>query len=323
MNTFGRLFRISIFGESHGPLVGVVVDGCPPGLPLTESEFRHDLERRRSGAEGTTLRHEPDRPLLKSGILDGKTTGAPLLILFENKDTNSETYEQIRHTPRPGHADFTAWKKYRGFNDYRGGGMFSGRLTTALVAAGVVAKKLTHPIQFEAKLIEAGGSSQIEESVHKAMAEGDSIGGLVECRISGVPVGLGEPFFESVESLISHIVFSIPGVKGIEFGSGFQGSKMRGSENNDEIMQLDGRTKTNSSGGINGGISNGNDIVFRVAVKPTSSIGISQSTIDMRTGKRTGLVVKGRHDACIALRMPVIIEAAASIVIADFVKMGM
>ncbi len=322
MNAFGRLFRISIFGESHGQVVGVLVDGCPPGLSLVESEFYHDLDRRRSGAEGTTARHESDRPLFKSGVLDGKTTGAPVLILFENEDTDSGAYEKIRYTPRPGHADFTAWKKYKGFSDYRGGGIFSGRLTTALVAAGVIAKRLTHPIRYEAKLIEAGGSTEIEKAVNKAMNEKDSIGGIVECRASRIPIGLGEPFFDSVESLISHIAFSIPGVKGIEFGSGFQGSRMRGSEHNDEIVDLKGRTKTNNSGGINGGISNGNEIVFRVAVKPTSSIGVPQLTIDTRTGEKASLTVNGRHDVCIALRMPVIVEAATAIVIADLMRIA-
>ena len=320
MNTFGRLFKVSIFGESHGESVGVLIDGCPPGLSLSETDFSRDLERRKSGAKGTTPRRESDVPLIKSGVMDGKTTGAPILIIFENRETDSGAYEQIRYTPRPGHADFTAWKKYRGFNDYRGGGHFSGRLTVGLVAAGVIAKKLTGPVTFEAKLIEAGGSKDIDNAVEAAMDDKDSIGGIVECRISNVPVGLGEPFFDSVESLISHIVFSVPAVKGIEFGAGFAGSRMRGSEHNDEILNLEGRTKTNNAGGINGGITNGNDVVFRVAVKPTSSIGIPQSTIDLRTGETVQLSVAGRHDTCIALRMPVIIEAAAAIVFADLMK---
>jgi chorismate synthase len=320
MNSFGRLFKVSIFGESHGESVGVLIDGCPPGLALSDTDFSRDLERRKSGAKGTTPRQESDVPLIKSGIMDGKTTGAPMLVLFENRETDSEAYEQIRYTPRPGHADFTAWKKYRGFNDYRGGGHFSGRLTVGLVAAGVIAKKLTGPVTFEAKLIEAGGSKDIDNAVEAAVRDKDSIGGVVECRISNVSVGLGEPFFDSVESLISHIVFSIPAVKGIEFGAGFAGSRMRGSELNDEILNLEGRTKTNNAGGINGGITNGNDVVFRVAVKPTSSIGILQSTVDLLTGENVQLSVAGRHDTCIALRMPVIIEAAAAIVFADLLR---
>jgi chorismate synthase len=320
MNSFGRLFKVSIFGESHGESVGVLIDGCPPGLPLSETDFTCDLERRKSGAKGTTPRRESDVPLIKSGVMDVKTTGAPILIIFENKETDSGAYEQIQYTPRPGHADFTAWKKYRGFNDYRGGGHFSGRLTVGLVATGVIAKKLTRPVTFEAKLIEAGGSRDIDGAVAAAMHDKDSIGGIVECRISNVPVGLGEPFFDSVESLISHIVFSVPAVKGIEFGAGLAGSRMRGSEHNDEIINMEGRTKTNNAGGINGGITNGNDIVFRVAIKPTSSIGIPQSTIDLRTGETVRLSVAGRHDTCIALRMPVIIEAASAIVFADLLK---
>jgi chorismate synthase len=320
MNSFGRLFKVSIFGESHGESVGVLIDGCLPGLALSETDFSRDLERRKSGAKGTTPRQENDVPLIKSGIMDGKTTGAPMLILFENREANSGAYEQTRYTPRPGHTDFTAWKKYRGFNDYRGGGHFSGRLTVGLVAAGVIAKKLSGPVTFEAKLIEAGGSKDINNAVESAMRDKDSIGGIVECRIYNVPVGLGEPFFDSAESLISHIVFSIPAVKGIEFGAGFAGSRMRGSELNDEILNLEGRTKTNNAGGINGGITNGNDVVFRVAIKPTSSIGILQSTVDLRTGENVQLSVAGRHDTCIALRMPVIIEAVAAIVFADLLR---
>ena len=320
MNTFGRLFKVSIFGESHGESVGILIDGCPPGMPLSETDFSGDIERRKSGAEGTTPRKEPDIPRIKSGVMNGKTTGAPILIIFENRETDSGAYEQMRYTPRPGHADFTAWKKYQGFNDYRGGGHFSGRLTVGLVAAGIIAKKLTVPVTFEARLVEAGGSKDIDDAVGAAMRDKDSIGGIVECRISNVPIGLGEPFFDSVESLISHIIFSIPAVKGIEFGAGFEGSRMRGSEHNDDILNLEGRTKTNNAGGINGGITNGNDVVFRLAVKPTSSIGIPQSTIDVRTGELVHLSVDGRHDTCITLRMPVIMEAAAAIVFADLMR---
>jgi chorismate synthase len=320
MNSFGRLFKVSIFGESHGESVGVLIDGCPPGVALSETDFSRDLERRKSGPKGTTSRLEADVPLIKSGVMDGKTTGAPILVLFENRDTDSGAYEQMRYTPRPGHADFSAWKKYRGFNDYRGGGHFSGRLTVGLVAAGAIAKKLAGPVTFEAKLMEAGGSKDIDKAVESVMGDNDSIGGIVECTMSNVPVGLGEPFFDSMESLISHVVFSVPAVKGIEFGAGFAGSRMRGSEHNDEILSLEGRTKTNNAGGINGGITNGNDVVFRVAVKPASSIGIPQSTIDLRTGETVQLSVTGRHDACIALRMPVIIEAAAAIVLADLLE---
>ena len=317
MNAFGRLFRISILGESHGPCVGILVDGCPAGLSISEGEFASDLERRRGGRKGTTPRKEADVPYLKTGVFNGKTTGMPLLITFENKDTDSEAYERIRFTPRPGQADFVAFQKFGGFNDYRGGGHFSGRLTAGLVAAGVIAKKVLAPITVEARLIEAGGSSDIQGAVDAAIEKQDSIGGIVECVVTGLPIGLGEPFFDSVESLISHIVFSIPAVRGIEFGAGFAAARMMGSEHNDELLSSDGRTKTNNAGGVNGGITNGNDIRFRVAVKPTSSISAIQHTIDIRSGEPVDLSVGGRHDVCIALRMPVIVEAAAAIVFAD------
>jgi len=321
MNAFGRLFRISILGESHGPCVGILIDGCPAGLSISEGEFASDLERRRGGRKGTTPRKEADVPYLKTGVFNGKTTGMPLLITFENKDTDSEAYERIRFTPRPGQADFVAFQKFGGFNDYRGGGHFSGRLTAGLVAAGVIAKKVLAPITVEARLIEAGGSSDIEGAVDAAIEKQDSIGGIVECVVTGLPIGLGEPFFDSVESLVSHIVFSIPAVRGIEFGAGFAAARMMGSEHNDELLSSDGRTKTNNAGGVNGGITNGNDIRFRVAVKPTSSISAIQHTIDIRSGEPVDLSVGGRHDVCIALRMPVIVEAAAAIVFADLMLM--
>lgn len=322
MNTFGRLFKVSIFGESHGACVGILIDGCPPGLSLSEAEFSRDLERRKSGAKGTTSRRERDIPRIKSGVMSGVTTGAPVLIVFENEEADSGVYEEMRYTPRPGQADFTAWKKYHGLNDYRGGGHFSGRLTAGLLAAGIVAKKIAGSVRFESRLIEAGALGDIDKAVEGALKDKDSVGGIVECRIKNIPVGLGEPFFDSVESLVSHIIFSIPAVKGIEFGAGFAGSRMRGSEYNDEIINLEGRTKTNNAGGINGGITNGNDVVFRVAVKPTSSIGISQSAIDVRSGETVQLSIKGRHDTCIAIRMPVIVEAAAAIVFADLLKIA-
>lgn len=321
MNSFGRIFRITILGESHGECVGIVIDGCTAGLPLLSQGFHEDLKRRRGGRQGTTARKEQDIPLIKSGLFNGKTTGAPILILFENQDVNSIDYENIRYTPRPGHADLVAFQKYSGFNDYRGGGHFSGRLTTGLVAAGVIAKQLIKPVKVEGTLIEAGGFKDIDHAVQTAIENKNSIGGIVECRVIGLPAGLGEPFFDSVESLISHIAFSIPAVKGIEFGAGFLCAQMRGSECNDEIMNSKGKTRTNNAGGINGGITNGNEIYFKVAVKPTSSIPRSQHTIDLRTGESAELSVTGRHDACIALRMPVIIEAVTAIVLADLMLM--
>jgi chorismate synthase len=317
LNTFGRFFRISILGESHGPCVGVLIDGCPAGLDISIQDFATDLKRRQSGQPGTTARQEEDIPRIMAGLFNGKTTGAPLLVMLENRDTDSAAYERIRQTPRPGHADFVAFRKYGGLNDYRGGGIFSGRLTAALVAAGVVAKKLIEPIRVEARLLEAGGSTEVEAAVRRALEQEDSIGGLVECRANGLPIGLGEPFFDSVESLLSHLIFSIPGIKGIEFGSGFACARMSGSAYNDQIMAATGETRTNNAGGINGGITNGNELVLRVAVKPTSSISKTQQTIDMETGEQRELAIGGRHDTCIALRVPIIVEAATAVVIAD------
>lgn len=317
MNSFGRIFRISIFGESHGKAVGVTVDGCPAGLALSSSDFEADLSRRKSGAKGTTPRKETDLPELISGVYEGKTTGAPLTILFENANIKPSDYNNLLKQPRPGHADYVAAKKFGGFTDYSGGGHFSGRLTLALVAAGVIGKKLIAPITINAQIIEAGGNKNMEEAVENALKSNDSIGGIVECRAVNMPVGLGEPFFDAVESLISHLVFAIPAIKGIEFGSGFEAAKMRGSHHNDVILSAEGQTRTNNAGGINGGITNGNDLVFRVAIKPTSSIGLAQQTFNFETNTVEELKVVGRHDACIALRIPPIIEAATAIVLAD------
>lgn len=318
MNSFGRIFRISIFGESHGESVGVVIDGCPAGIPLKHSDFNPDFSRRKSGAKGTTPRKESDIPRIMSGVFNERTTGAPLMIMFDNTNTRSRDYSKLQHLPRPGHADFTAHKKFGGYQDYRGGGHFSGRLTLGLVAAGVLAKKIIDPVQVAGSILEVGGSSDIERAIDRALEEQDSIGGIVECRIGNVPVALGEPFFDSVEAVMSHLIFSIPAIKGIEFGSGFQASKMKGSEHNDNIVALDGTTETNHAGGINGGITNGNEIIFRVAVKPTSSTHQAQRTLNMQSGLMEELSIEGRHDTCIALRVPVVVEAAAAIVMADF-----
>jgi len=318
MNTFGSLFRVSIFGESHGRSVGVVIDGCPPGLHLIEDDFTADFARRKSGAPGTTPRQEEDRPEIMSGCFEEYTTGAPIMILFHNNNTRSRDYSVLRETPRPGHADFTASTKFGGFEDYRGGGHFSGRLTLGLVAAGVIAKKLLAPVQVSSRIVEVGGSPNIEEAVKKAVEEGDSIGGIIECSVKGIPVGLGEPFFNSVEAVLSHLIFSIPAIKGIEFGAGFAAARMKGSEHNDSFTGTDGSTETNHAGGINGGITNGNEILFRVVVKPTSSTHKSQHTMNFVTGMMQDLIVEGRHDTCIALRVPVVLEAATAIVMTDF-----
>jgi chorismate synthase len=317
MNSFGRVFRVSILGESHGPGVGVVVDGCPAGLPLAAEDFEPDLARRRAGAKGTTPRREADVPQLRTGVFQGKATGAPLTIWFDNGDVRSAAYDRIADTPRPGHADLVARQKFGGFNDPRGGGHFSGRLTAGLVAAGVVAKRAMPEVKIEARLAEAGGTADVDAAVRDALAAKDSVGGLIECRASGLPAGLGEPFFDSAESLLAHALFSIPAVKGVEFGLGFEASRRRGSEVNDEILDAAGRTCTNHAGGINGGITNGNELFLRVAVKPTSSIARVQRSVNLRTGEPVDFSVGGRHDACIALRAPVVVEAAAAIVLAD------
>lgn len=317
MNAFGKLFRVSIFGESHGKGVGVLLDGVPAGLPLSADDFKADLARRRPGAKGTTPRREADIGMLKNGVFQDRTTGAPLLIQFENKDQDSSAYENIRFNPRPGHADFTAYHKYGGYNDYRGSGHFSGRITLGLVAAGVVAKKLLPDITIRATLVEAGGDDRIDENIERCLQEKDSIGAIIECRVNGLPIGLGEPFFDTTDALLGHIMFAIPGIRGLEFGAGFQAAAMKGSECNDPFLDIDGTTASNHSGGMNGGITNGNEVFFRVAVKPTSSIGKEQRTIHLKTGEPTSLVVTGRHDACFALRLPVVIEAATAIVFAD------
>jgi chorismate synthase len=321
MNSFGRIFRLSIFGESHGNTAGVLLDGVPAGLAIDEKDFREDLDRRKSGAKGTTPRKEADLVRIMSGVFNGYSTGAPILLVFENTNTRSSDYLKLRDIPRPGHADFTAKVKFGGYEDFRGGGHFSGRLTLGLVAAGVIAKKIITPVIAKASLIRAGGMEDIDAAVNMAIERGDSIGGLVQCTVTGVPAGLGEPFFDSVESLLSHIIFSIPAIKGIEFGAGFAATNMKGSEHNDRIVSIDGKTSTNHAGGINGGLTNGNDIVFRIAVKPTSSISVPQETINLKSGELTELKVEGRHDTCIALRVPVVAEAAAAIVMADLLML--
>lgn len=476
MNSFGRLFRVSIFGESHGESVGIVIDGCPAGLSLTLEDFLPDLERRKGGLQkGTTPRQEEDLPIFKSGIFNNTTTGAPVTILFENKNIRSSDYEKQRAIPRPGHADFVARAKAGGFEDYRGSGHFSGRLTVALVTAGVIAKKLLrciktspqtplqkrgasgdsdvagyvtnspdnwktlsvfakqnrknateaedklweevrnrkikgykfrrqHPISgfipdfvcLEKKLIievdgdyhseeehkkyddvrtkwlranqytlirftneevleninrvveeigdhlllgsgspsplerelegevgiiatilEIGGETDVDKGLQKAIDAKDSIGGVIECRVNGLPIGLGEPFFDSVESQLAHLVFAIPAVRGIEFGTGFAAAKMFGSQHNDAIENMDGITRTNHAGGVVGGLTNGNDLVFRIAIKPTSSTAKEQTTLNWETEKIESVSIKGRHDLCIALRVPVILEAVTAIVLAD------
>jgi len=317
MNSFGRLFRITIFGESHGPAVGVVIDGCSPGLEVNDIDFEADLSRRRSGTPGTTSRQEIDQPRFLSGILNDHATGAPITIIFENSAQRSADYAEKPTVYRPGHADFTAHKKYQGWNDPRGGGYFSGRLTVGLVAAGVLAKKIIAPAQVSAQLIEVSDQADYTDLLEQARRAGDSLGGIIECRVKNLPIGLGEPFFDSIESVLAHALFAIPGIKGIEFGAGFAAARMRGSEFNDSFINLEGKTATNNCGGISGGITNGNELVFRLAVRPTASIARTQQTLDFENGKMTELLIHGRHDVCFALRTPVIVEALTAGCLAD------
>ena len=347
MNTIGRKFRVSIFGESHGELIGVVLDGVTEGLELSEQDFMEDILRRKSGAKGTTPRIEADQPMIVSGVFEGHTTGAPLTIVFKNTNTHSSDYSLFAAMPRPGHADLTAALKWEDCQDPRGGGHFSGRLTLPIVAAGVVAKKMLADLtmldetpcnEVSARIIELGGialeegaeqgagqgteqavQAKWQEAIDQAVKEGDSLGAVVECTVPSVDPGYGEPFWDSVESQIAHAIFAIPGVRAIEFGDGFEAARMKGSEHNDPIGE-DGRPLKNGAGGVNGGITNGAPVVFRVAFKPTASIRKAQTTFNFATGEMDTLEVPGRHDVCFALRAPVVVEAMTAIVLADLVK---
>ena len=328
MNSFGRIFRVTLFGESHGKAVGAVLDGVTPGLELSGADFREDLLRRKSGAAGTTPRIEADMPEIISGLFEGHTTGAPLAMVFANSNTQSADYELFKDIPRPGHVDYVGSVKFNGFNDPRGGGHFSGRLTLPLVAAGVVAKKMLAKelpgFSAETSLVEMGGSedkSLWDSMIKDAMEEGDSLGGVVRCSIGGLPVGLGEPFWDSVESLVAHAVFAIPGVRGVEFGHGFRSAAMKGSVHNDPLGP-GGIPLRNGAGGVNGGLTNGAPLEFRVAFKPASSIRREQQTWNFAKDAPDTLSVPGRHDVCIALRGAVAVEAAAAIVLADLLKIN-
>ena len=339
MNTFGRKFRVSIFGESHGELIGVVLDGVPAGLELSEQDFEADILRRKSGAKGTTPRIEADQPSIVSGVFEGHTTGAPLTIVFKNTNTHSSDYSLFEAMPRPGHADLTAALKWDDCQDPRGGGHFSGRLTLPVVAAGVVAKKIIADLtildetpcsEINAEIVELGGvlladcqeqpkqflPSEWQQAIDQAIKDGDSLGAIVECKVPNIDPGYGEPFWDSVESQLAHAVFAIPGVRAIEFGDGFAAAAMKGSEHNDPIGP-DGRPLKNGAGGVNGGITNGAPIKFRVAFKPTASIRKAQQTFNFATGQMDSLEVPGRHDVCFALRAPVVVEAMTAIVLAD------
>ena len=321
MNTLGKNFRLSIWGESHGTEVGCVIDGVPSGILLSEADFLPDIERRKAGAPGTTPRKEEDRAEILSGVLDGYTTGAPIAIRFANKNISSDDYAKYKDIPRPGHADFTAGLRYEMYNDFRGGGHFSGRLTLPMVAGGVVAKKVLEAFKcsVKAEIVELGGiprdKSAWEDALKKAADKGDSLGAVVECSAT-LPAGLGEPIWDGVESLIAHAVFAIPGVRGVEFGDGFRAAAMTGSNHNDPFGP-DGLPAKNGSGGVNGGITNGAPLLFRVAFKPTSSIALPQKTFNFSEGRMETLRCTGRHDVCFALRTPPVVEAVTAMVIAD------
>lgn len=354
-SSIGKRLVLTSFGESHGKCVGAVLDGCPAGLELDEKDIQPMLNLRRPGqSKITTQRKEGDIVDIISGVFRGYTTGAPIAMVIWNKDQDSRSYENLRTKLRPGHSDYTAMVKYNRFNDYRGGGRFSGRLTATHVMGGAIARKLlkktlgvqTHSYtmqigkikmnkEFSSKMIKSiysndvrcpdkNTSDKMKSAILEARKNGDSLGGVIESITTNLPVGLGEPIFGSLESEISRAIFSIPSVKGVEFGSGFEGAKTFGSENNDLYIMKKGKiiTKTNNSGGILGGISNGMPIVMRVAFKPASSISKKQDTVDIKTKKSAVLQVKGRHDPCVVPRAPPVVDSLVSLSIADTALQG-
>lgn len=353
-STFGKNFTVSLFGESHGPAIGVVIDGLQAGLQINLDDVRRRLDQRRAVGALSTARHEADDFQIVSGFFNGRTTGTPLCLLIANTSQHSRDYEKTKNLLRPGHADYTAFVKYQGWQDYRGGGHFSGRLTAPLVAAGEICRQIlaAHGIIIGSHLAECGGvadaplpaaaagllaavqrlndlefavldaaqGEQMQKAILAARAEGDSVGGIIETAVCGMPAGIGEPFFNSVESVLAHLLFSVPAVKGVEFGAGFALAKMRGSQANDPLrVDADGRiyTTSNNNGGLNGGISNGMPIIFRVAVKPTPSIYQPQQTVDFAASANAELQIQGRHDPAIVHRARVVIDAVAAIGLLD------
>ncbi|MCI7327324.1 MAG: chorismate synthase [Hornefia butyriciproducens] len=320
---FGKNIRVSIFGESHGAAIGVSIDGMPAGVSVDMERLQHFLDRRAPGrSRFTTARREEDRPEFLCGIRGGVTCGTPITAIIRNRDTRSGDYSQMESIPRPGHADYAARMRYGGNEDCRGGGHFSGRLTAPLcVAGGIFLQALeAEGITVRARILEIGGNTEDPRGeIEKAMAEKDSVGGIIECVVNGMPPGIGDPIYDGLENRISLAVFGIPAVKGIEFGRGFEVARLRGSENNDAFY-FDGgtvKTRTNNHGGILGGISSGMPIVFRVAVKPTPSIGKEQDSIRYDTGENVKMTVQGRHDPCIVPRAVPCVEAAAAMAIYD------
>ncbi|PVX23447.1 MAG: chorismate synthase [Candidatus Bathyarchaeum sp.] len=349
-NSIGKEFVVTCFGESHGRCVGAVIDGCPAGLPLTVEDIQKELDKRLpQNQEIVSTRREEDTVELLSGTYEDFTTGAPITVLVWNKEANSEAYDAIRHTPRPGHSDYPARIKYMGFNDNRGGGRFSGRLTAAFVMAGAVAKKLLDlaGMQVLAYSAEIGGvkmakspsfdeikektyessvrcpdlktAKKMEDAILKAKSEGDSVGGIVECVALNVLPGVGEPMFDSLDAELAKMLFAVPAVKGVEFGVGFEAARLKGSQNNDSYKMQDGEVQalTNNAGGVLGGLSSGMPIVVRVAIKPTPSIAKEQKTVDMLEMADTTIEVKGRHDSCIVPKAVPVVEASVALVLVD------
>lgn len=348
-NSLGKVFTVTSFGESHGRCVGIVIDGCPAGLAVKEKDIQSELDKRKPVRNiASTARTEEDKVDILSGIFNGYTTGAPICLVVWNKDADSSSYEKIRALIRPGHADFTAFMKYGGFNDYRGGGRFSGRVTAGFVMAGAIAKKLLKTIGIEvlAHTVEIAGikagntglpairsadknqlkcadaitTEKMLQAIEQARKEGDSLGGAIEGIALNVPIGLGEPVFDTLEGDMAKALFAIPAVKGVEFGAGFTAAKMKGSENNDSFNLKNGKviTMANNAGGILGGISNGMPIVVKVAVKPTPSIGRKQSTVNIDKMKNVELEIKGRHDACIVPRAVPVVSAMMAVTLCDY-----
>ncbi len=348
-NSLGKVFSVTSFGESHGRVIGALIDGCPAGLPLSEADLQPDLERRRPGqSQVSTPRREADRAQILAGVFNGHTTGAPLCLVIHNQDADSSKYEALRNTPRPGHADYVSYLKYGGYGDYRGGGRFSGRITAGWVMAGVVAKKLLagHGVEIAAYTVAIGGveadpasyqdvksttanevncpdeaaAVKMIEAIQQARQNGDSLGGVIELKARGLPPGWGEPVTETLDGELAKAFFAIPAVKGVEFGAGFGAARLSGLENNDPFVMENGRVATaaNNAGGILGGISSGMPVVARLAVKPTPSISREQKTVNLDSMTETTLRVEGRHDPCIVPRAAVVVEAVAAIILCDF-----
>ena len=354
-NSIGKEFNVTTFGESHGKVVGVVVDGCPAGLALAESDFQSELDRRiPAEPKIVSARIEKDTAKILSGFFNGFTTGAPIALMVENKETDSSDYEAIKDLPRPGHADYPARIKYGGFNDYRGGGRFSGRVTVALIMAGTIAKKLLGKFDVDvlAYTLAIGQvktdkkfspeeirknryaaatrcpdlvcAEKMEEAIVKARQAGDSLGGIVECIALGLPVGVGEPLIDSLDADLAKALFSVPAVKGVEFGAGFRAAELLGSENNDAFFIQEGKvaTSTDNAGGVLGGLSNGMPVVMRVAIKPTPSIAKEQKTVNLSKMQNATISIKGRHDPCVVPKAVPAIEAAVAITLADHMIRG-